>query len=192
PQRRPAIAPALDQHLQHLALVIDGAPEVHPLAGDPHHHLVEMPEIAWPRALPAQPARDRWTELQHPAPYRFVGDVEPALGQQFLHVPVARREAEIQPDRVLDDLGREAMAAVAERGHADTLPDTPLTPDPVSVTMPFREWRSPACSGCARAAAGCGGTGSAARAGSAFTEFFTPRQTSVYRPDATKRVGNKD
>src|SRR5205823_12527006 len=136
PQRRPAIAPALDQHLQHLALVIDGAPEVHPLAGDPHHPLVEMPEIAWPRALPAPPARDRWTELQHPAPYRFVGDVEPALGQQFLHVPVAQREAEIQPDRVLDDLGREAMAAVAERGHADTLPDTPLTPDPVSVTMP--------------------------------------------------------
>ena len=28
------------------------------------------------------------------------------------------------------------MAAVAEQGHADTLPDTPLTPDPVSVTMP--------------------------------------------------------
>ena len=37
PQRRPAIAPALDQHVQDLALVIDGAPEVHPLAGDPHH-----------------------------------------------------------------------------------------------------------------------------------------------------------
>ena len=48
---------------------------------------------------------------------------------------VAQREAEIQPDRVLDDLVREAMAAVAERGHADTLPNRPLTPDPVSVTM---------------------------------------------------------
>jgi hypothetical protein len=57
---------------------------------------------------------------------------------QFLHVAVAQREAEIQPDRVPDNLGREAMAAVAERGHADTLPDTPLTPDPVSVTMPAR------------------------------------------------------
>jgi carbon-monoxide dehydrogenase large subunit len=28
------------------------------------------------------------------------------------------------------------MAAVAERSHADILPDTPLAPDPVSVTMP--------------------------------------------------------
>jgi hypothetical protein len=31
---------------------------------------------------------------------------------------------------VLDDLGREAMAAVAERRHVDILPDTPLAPDP--------------------------------------------------------------
>jgi hypothetical protein len=28
-----------------LALVVDGTPEIYPLAGDPHHHLVEMPAI---------------------------------------------------------------------------------------------------------------------------------------------------
>jgi hypothetical protein len=38
---------------------------------------------------------------------------------------------------VLDDLGREAMAAVAERAHADILSDTPLASDLVSVTMPL-------------------------------------------------------
>jgi hypothetical protein len=37
---------------------------------------------------------------------------------------------------VLNDLGRESMAAVAEWSHADILPDTPLAPDPVSVTIP--------------------------------------------------------
>jgi hypothetical protein len=31
---------------------------------------------------------------------------------------------------VLNDLGRKAMAAVAERSHADILPDTPLAPRP--------------------------------------------------------------
>src|SRR6202030_3244065 len=76
------------------------------------------------------------TELQHPSPHRFVGDVEPSFGQQFLDIAVAKGEAEIEPDRVLDDLGREAMAAVAERAHADILSDTPLASDPVSVTMP--------------------------------------------------------
>ena len=46
PQRRPAVAPALDQHVEHLAFVIDGTPEIHPLAGDPHHHLVQMSAVA--------------------------------------------------------------------------------------------------------------------------------------------------
>jgi len=42
--RRPSLiveqVPALNQHVEDLALVIDGAPKVHPLPGDPHHHLV--------------------------------------------------------------------------------------------------------------------------------------------------------
>jgi hypothetical protein len=46
---------------------------------------------------------------------------EPSFGQEFLDIAVAQGEAEIEPDRVLDDLGREAMAAVAERAHADIL-----------------------------------------------------------------------
>jgi hypothetical protein len=39
---------------------------------------------------------------------------------------------------VLDDFGREAMAAVAERSHAVMLSDPPLAPDSVSMTMPLR------------------------------------------------------
>jgi hypothetical protein len=74
-----------------------------------------MPAIARARATLAQTSRDRGTELQHPPPHGFVGEVEPSFGQQFLDIPVAQGEAEIQPNRVLDDLGREAMTAVAER-----------------------------------------------------------------------------
>jgi hypothetical protein len=122
PQRRPAVAPALDKQVEDLALVIDGPPEVHPLPGDPHHHLVQVPSIARPRAPLAQPSRDRGTEFQHPTSHRFVGDVESALGQQLLDIAVAQREPKIEPDRVLDDLGREPMAAIAEQGHADILP----------------------------------------------------------------------
>jgi len=45
-----------------------------------------------------------------------------ALGQQLLDIAVAQGEPEIEPDRVLDDLGREPVAAIAEQGHADILP----------------------------------------------------------------------
>jgi hypothetical protein len=40
---------ALNQHVEDLTLMIDGAPEVHPLARDPDHHLVQMPSVARPR-----------------------------------------------------------------------------------------------------------------------------------------------
>ena len=62
----------------------------------------------------------------------------PRSARSILDVSITQGEAEIQPDGVLDDLGREAVAAVAERSHADILSDTPLAPDPVSVTMPDR------------------------------------------------------
>jgi hypothetical protein len=41
---------------------------------------------------------------------------------------------------VLDNLGREAVAAVAERTHAAILSDTRLAPEPVFVTMPGLEF----------------------------------------------------
>ena len=76
PQRRATVAAALNQHVENLARIIDGPPQVDPFAGDPHHDLVDMPAVARPRATPAQPWRDGGTEFQHPAPHRFVGDVE--------------------------------------------------------------------------------------------------------------------
>jgi hypothetical protein len=75
--RSPAVAVALDQHVEDLALVIDGTPEIHPLAGDPHH-----------------------------------------------------REAEIQPDRVLDNRRRKAVAAVGEQSHGARLSYSPLALTP--------------------------------------------------------------
>ena len=52
-QRRPSVAPTLNQHVENLALVIDGTPQIHLPAGDPHHHLGEVPTIARPRTAPA-------------------------------------------------------------------------------------------------------------------------------------------
>jgi hypothetical protein len=44
---------ALNKDFENLAFMIDRAPKVHMLAGDPDDHLVEMPAIARPRtALP--------------------------------------------------------------------------------------------------------------------------------------------
>jgi hypothetical protein len=46
--------------------------------------------------------------ISAPRPHRFIGDVEPTLGEQFLHLPVPQGEAEIKADCVLNDLSRES------------------------------------------------------------------------------------
>jgi len=86
-------------------------------------------ECGTPLPLPCVRLREESrVELKHSTPHRFVREVEPPLGYQFLNIAVAQREAEIEPNCVLADLGREAMTAIAEQSHADILPDTPLTP----------------------------------------------------------------
>ena len=47
-----AVAATLDQHVKDLAFVVDGTPEVHPLAGDPDNPLVQMPLIPRPGTAP--------------------------------------------------------------------------------------------------------------------------------------------
>src|SRR3984893_18138912 len=110
----------------------------HPLAGDPHHHLVEVPAIAWLRTAPAQPSRDHRSEFQHPTPDGFVRDVEPALGEQFPDVAIAQREAQIEPDRMLDDHRGKAVAAIGDFGHRASLPSASLPSYPVTLTKPER------------------------------------------------------
>src|SRR5215204_7182866 len=84
-----AVAPTLEQHVEDLAFVVDRAPEIHPLAGDPDHHLVEVPAIAWPRTALAQPSRDHRAEFQNPAADALAGEVEPALCEKLLDVAIA-------------------------------------------------------------------------------------------------------
>jgi hypothetical protein len=92
---RMLVAPALNQHIENLALMIDGAPQVHPLSGNPDHHLVEVPAIARAWAAPPQLSCDPQPELQNPALHRFIGNINAALGQELLGVAVAQCEAEV-------------------------------------------------------------------------------------------------
>jgi hypothetical protein len=117
PDCRLRISPTLYEHVEDLALVVDGATDTSASRRSErpsHRGAIVRSGVA---ALP-QLARDPRTEFQHPAPHRFVGDVEPTLGEHFLDVSAAQGEAEIKPDRVLNDLGRKAMAAIRKLSHA--------------------------------------------------------------------------
>ena len=113
---------ALNEDFENLAFMIDRAPQVQMLAGDPDEHFVEMPAIARPRTAPPQPSCDNRPEFQHPAAHRLVRQIEPALGEKLLHIAVAQGEPEVQPDGVLDDDWGKAMAAVRDIGHSRGYP----------------------------------------------------------------------
>src|SRR4030088_595415 len=63
PECRALVAAALNQHVENLALVIDGAPQVHPLARDANDHLVEVPPVARAWAAPSQLSCDPGPEF---------------------------------------------------------------------------------------------------------------------------------
>jgi hypothetical protein len=65
--------------VEHLALVIDGTPQIHPPAADGDEDLVEKPAGACLRAQPARLVRVQRPELQSSAPDRLVRDIDPAL-----------------------------------------------------------------------------------------------------------------
>jgi hypothetical protein len=89
---------------------------------------------AW--AAPPQLARDPGPEFQNPAPYRFIGNLQAALDEEFLDVAVAQCETKIEPNRVLDNHGREAVPAIGELIHAGSLPHQVARSNSVSVTTP--------------------------------------------------------
>jgi hypothetical protein len=74
--------------------------------------LVEMPLVAGASASSTQPCGEGGAELGAPLTDGFVADDDATLGQQILHVAEAGMEAEVQPDGVSDDLGREAVASI--------------------------------------------------------------------------------
>ncbi len=88
-----------------------------------------MPRIASPWPSATEIIRVRLAELPAPLPDRLVGQDDPALGEEFRHVAVAAGEPAGQPDRVRDNLRREAMAFVVGSGwvffHAPSIAHAP-------------------------------------------------------------------
>ena len=92
--------------------MVDGPPQVHPFASDPHHHPVQVPLVARARTAPSQPPRDHRSELQHPAPDGSVRDIETTAAKEILDVSIAESETQVEPDRMLNDSRGIAVAAV--------------------------------------------------------------------------------
>ncbi len=98
-QRSPAIPCLCHETLQHLALVIDGPPQVMPLAVDLHEDLVQVPSpVARTHALdPALPdlGGDHRPEPVPPEPHRLMANIDAPFVQKILDIPERERKLDI-------------------------------------------------------------------------------------------------
>jgi hypothetical protein len=137
-ERRPLVPPGLDQHIKNFALGIHGTPEVNQATIDLEIDFVQMPGRMRLRPAFAKIGRDLGSKMVHPAAHRLIGNHDSAFHQQILNVAEAKGEPDIKPDRLLDNLGREAVAAIADLGHHRWLRLKPRNGKPTdNVTRPL-------------------------------------------------------
>ena len=117
-QRFRLVAPFLDQHVEDLALTVDGPPHEHPLATDSNHHLVEMPDAVGFGTALAGVCSDHRTELVDPAPNGLVADVDASLGEQIFDMTKAQGEPVLEPNRVPDHIRWEPVSLKGNGFHA--------------------------------------------------------------------------
>src|SRR5215212_844344 len=106
------ITPALDQHIEYDAVLVHCAPQPVLLAGDFDGDLVQMPFVSGTGQTPPDPVGEVLAELARPLPHALMADDDAASGQHLLDHAQAEREAEIQPNRVADDLRWETVAGI--------------------------------------------------------------------------------
>jgi len=133
-----SISPALDENVEDEAILIDGAPQPMLFAADRDDDLVQMPFVATsgsetPNAVGEFPA-----EFLRPAANRFMADVNTPSGEHFLDHTQAERKSKIEPYRIANHLGGEAMATVERiTGFIHGPISQPNRPKFVNLTMPI-------------------------------------------------------
>jgi hypothetical protein len=106
------VPPALHEDLEPMAILIDGPPQIVPFAVDGEKDFVQVPLVTRPGMPAAQLIGIGLPELPAPVAYCPISQDDAVCGHQLFGIPVTQAEAEIQPDTVADDLGREPMALI--------------------------------------------------------------------------------
>jgi hypothetical protein len=112
----------LDQHVEDLAFGVDGASEIDHAAIDLQIDFVQMPDRMRLGAAPSQVRCDDRPEMIHPASDCLTGDGDSALSKQIFDAAEAQREPKVEPNPLLDYLGREPVSGVADFPHFLWLP----------------------------------------------------------------------
>src|SRR2546427_10453371 len=109
------VAPWLNEDVDHVAVLVDGPPEIVLATLDIHEQFVQVPGVAQASLPVPQDTGVLRTEPPTPLPNRLVGYGDAPLSEEIFGIAEAQTEPVVEPDGVTDDLRRESVAVVA--GH---------------------------------------------------------------------------
>jgi hypothetical protein len=89
---------------------VDDLLEIHSHALDRDDHFIQVPRVSWSGPPLAHVAQKSRPELENPLADCLLGDAQPSLGQEPFNISIAEWKLEIEPDRMLDDLGWKPIA----------------------------------------------------------------------------------
>ncbi len=123
PDGRVPIPSRLDQNVEEVTVLVHRSPQLLLATVEGDEHLIEIPRVSEVPAPLPEPSRIHAPERATPPSNRLIGDSDAPLGQEVLNISKTEVEAKVEPDRVSDDVWREAIAVVAGCGadHPATL-----------------------------------------------------------------------
>lgn len=106
---------ALYHDIEHVPMLIDRTPARVLFGIDGEEDFVQMPLVARLRPPPPQLIGILLAKFQAPLTNGFIGQHNTTGRHHLCDITIAERKAEIAPDGVADDLGREAITRVGAR-----------------------------------------------------------------------------
>jgi len=110
---RTPIAARLEQDVDHVAVLVNGAPEILLLTPNVHEEFIQVPRITQPTLSLLEPTSILGTELPAPLSDGLVGDHDSPLCQEIFDISQAQAEAVVEPNGMADYLRWESVSAVA-------------------------------------------------------------------------------
>jgi hypothetical protein len=107
------VPPALREDVEHVAVLIHGSPQIVAFTRNREGDLIQVPCVSRSGPAAAELIGIGLAERAAPRPDGLIRYNHATDKQEFLHITVAEAEAEIEPNRVADDLGRKAVVFVA-------------------------------------------------------------------------------
>ena len=107
-----SITTCLEKHIDHLAILVNGPPQVLLFAIYLHKHFVDVKCIAEPLMPTSQSFGILKAELIAPQTNRFIAYGNTALSQYIFDVSMAEVESIVKPNGVLDDFSGKPVSLV--------------------------------------------------------------------------------